>query len=108
MAYIVVFVTCSSKEEAEKIATKIIDLKLVACVNVIPKIHSIYWWKGNVEKSNESLLIVKTKQKLFKKLISEIKKIHSYSVPEIIALPIIDGNKDYLAWIDESTINKVV
>ncbi len=98
----VVLITASNAKEADKISREIIRGKLAVCVNCIPKIHSRYWWKGKIEESSETLLIVKTKQTLIKKLIAKIKAVHSYSVPEVIALPIMDGNPDYLRWIKES------
>ena len=73
-----------------------------ACVNVVKDISSLYWWKGNIEKDGESLLVVKTSLEKLPQLTEEVKKVHPYTVPEIIALPIIGGNEDYLNWIDES------
>jgi len=102
LKYIVVLVTAPSKEEAEKIADIIIDSKLAACVNISSDIKSIYLWQGKKETSKESLLIIKTTKELFCKLKDVIKKVHSYDTPEIIALPIIEGDKDYLNWIDNS------
>ncbi|MEW6096976.1 MAG: divalent-cation tolerance protein CutA [bacterium] len=102
MEYIVVLITTSQTEEAKKIADKLIREKIVACVNIIPEINSIFWWKNKVSVEPESLLIIKTTKNQLKKLIEIVKKIHSYSVPEIIALPIIGGNEEYLKWIDES------
>ena len=97
---IVVLITASSQKEANLISEKLIKLKLCACVNIIKGISSIYHWKGKVEKSKEVLLIIKTKKKSLNKLIKKVKELHSYSVPEIIALPILDGNKEYLNWIE--------
>ncbi len=102
MSYIVVFVTTSSFEEAEKISNYLIENKLAACVNIIKNVKSIFLWQGNKEDAEESLLIIKTKKELFKDLAKEVKKLHIYTVPEVIALPIIDGNEDYLNWIEES------
>lgn len=92
------------QKEAEKIANRLVRLKLSACVNIVSGIHSTYWWQGKIENSSEILLIIKTKRILTRKLIACVKKVHSYTVPEIIALPIAQGNKDYLNWIDESVI----
>lgn len=100
--YVVVFVTCANREEGEKISRALVKKKLVACVNLIPEITSRYWWQEKIEVSSETLLIIKTKKSLFKQIVAEVKKLHSYTVPEIIALPIIAGNKDYLNWIRES------
>tara|TARA_B100001964_G_C14261666_1_gene615905 strand:+ start:11277 stop:11588 length:312 start_codon:yes stop_codon:yes gene_type:complete len=100
---ILVLVTTSNLKEARFITDDIITKRLAACVNVIDNVHSIYLWKGSKEKSNETLLLIKTKEDILKELINRIKKIHSYVNPEIIALPIIDGSEDYLNWIGEET-----
>ncbi len=89
-------------EKGEEIANFIIENRLGACVNVVPKVNSTYWWKGKVERDEEALLVVKTSLKNFGRLKERVKEIHPYSVPEIIALPIIEGNEEYLGWIDES------
>lgn len=102
--YIVVFVTVASRKEAKQISRKILEKKLAACVNIISSISSQYWWKGKIDSSKEFLLIIKTKKELFSKLKDSIKKVHSYTVPEIIALPIVSGNVEYLNWIDEVVI----
>jgi periplasmic divalent cation tolerance protein len=101
--YIVVFVTASGKKEAQKIADGIVGEKLAACVTIVESVASVYWWQGKIEKSKESLLIIKTKKSLAGKLIKKVKSLHSYTVPEVIALPVIAGNKDYLDWIHGST-----
>ncbi|MFN3814359.1 MAG: divalent-cation tolerance protein CutA [Aquificaceae bacterium] len=98
---LVVFIT-SPTDKAQEIAKYIIDSKLGACVNIVPEVSSIYWWKGNVEYERESLLVVKTSERKFKELVERVKSVHPYSVPEIIALPIVGGNEGYLKWIDES------
>ena len=103
MKYAVVFVTASNIKEARKIASVVVKERIVACVNIVKKIESIYWWQGKIEKSTEMLLIMKTKISLSKKLIKKIKSLHSYTVPEIIFLPIIEGNPDYLKWIEKET-----
>jgi len=100
--YIVIFITCSSKKEAGNIAHALIEQKLAACVNIIENIQSLFWWKAKVDHARESLLIVKSGKLKLAKIIRLVKSLHSYQVPEIIALPILAGNKDYLRWIDES------
>jgi len=100
--WLVVLVTCSSRDEASKIARSVIGEKLAACVNIVEGIHSTYWWKGTIEEDEETLLIIKTRAEKFEKLVERIKELHSYTVPEIIALPIVMGNKDYLNWLDET------
>ncbi len=101
-SYCALFVTASNRKEADKIAAALVKEKLAACVNVVPKIFSRYWWKGRVESAPESLLIIKTKKSLVPRLIQRVRKLHSYTVPEVIALPIVKGNPDYLRWIDAS------
>lgn len=100
---IVIFVTIANKKEAEKIASVLVKEKLAACVNIMENVHSLFWWQGRVDMACEALLIVKTRKALLSKLIKKVKSLHSYEVPEIIALPIIAGNKEYLRWINEST-----
>ena len=98
---IVVMITCSSKREANKVKKVLLEKRLAACVNIIPKVDSSFWWKGKIDSSLEVLLLAKTKKKMLKGIITLVKKIHSYEVPEIIALPIVGGNKDYLNWIEK-------
>ena len=101
--YIVVFITVDSQENAQKISNKLLTEKKAACVNIISKVESQYWWQGKIESANELLMIVKTRAALIDELIQLVKEIHPYSVPEIIALPIIGGNNDYLQWIEKET-----
>jgi len=100
--YRVVFVTASSQKEARKIARAILKGKLAACVNILPKISSIYWWKGEIETASESLLIFKTILSRTAALIRKVRAIHSYDIPEVITFPIQEGNPDYLRWIRQS------
>jgi periplasmic divalent cation tolerance protein len=101
--YIVVFITCSSKEEADKIANAVIAKSFAACVNIIDNVRSIFHWQEKVEDADEVLLIAKTKAKLLDEIIPLVKQLHSYDLPEIIALPILGGSEDYLNWIDAET-----
>jgi periplasmic divalent cation tolerance protein len=100
--YVSVFVTSKNIKEAGKISAGVLKNKLAACASIIKGVNSSYWWHGKIENSSETLIIMKTKIGLMEKLTSAIKKAHSYSVPEIIALPIVRGNPDYLKWINES------
>ena len=75
---------------------------MIACANIIEGVQSVFWWQGKIDQAKETLIILKSKQALFKKIVKTVKAHHSYAVPEIIALAIIDGNPDYLRWIDES------
>lgn len=100
--YIVVLITIPSGNQAEKLANFLLSKKLAACINIVPKVESFFWWQAKIDKAKESLLVIKTKKQLFNKLVKAVKSKHPYSVPEIIALPIVSGNKDYLDWIDDS------
>ncbi len=101
--YIQITTTTDKKREAEDIAKKLIEKRLVSCAQILGPIKSIYWWKGRIEESEEWMIFFKTKKGLFKKVESAIKEIHSYEVPEIIAVPILEGSKDYLNWIESET-----
>ncbi len=101
MSYVIVYITFSNKEEAEKIAKVLVEKRLVAGANIIPEITSFFWWKGKLEEEKESALIAKTKKEVFDKLLQEVKKLHSYECPCVIALPIVEGSPDFLNWIDE-------
>jgi len=100
---VVIFVTASSEEEARKVAEHLLTKRKAACVNIVPKVDSSFWWQGKLDSAQESLLIIKTKASLLQEVIALVKSVHSYSVPEVIALPIIGGNEDYLNWIDAET-----
>lgn len=100
--FIVVKITCPSKDNALKIKDVLLEKKLAACINIVSGVDSYFWWKGKIEKAKEVLMFIKTKEDVLKTLIAEVKKVHKYTVPEIIALPIVEGNKDYLDWIVDS------
>lgn len=101
--YIVVLITTKNVKEANKIATKLLKDKLIACANIIKGVKSVFWWQRKIDKADEVLLILKAKKSCFKRIVKTVKAAHSYDVPEVIALPIIDGNEDYLKWIKESS-----
>ncbi len=100
--YIVVLVTAGNKKEAKSIAEALIKNKLAACVNIIDNIKSLFWWQGKIDSAQELLLVIKSKKSKLTAVIKLVKSLHSYSVPEIIALPIAGGEKKYLEWIDDS------
>ena len=100
---IVVLSTCGSGDEAERIARGLVEAHLAACVNIVPGIRSIYRWQGAIEDSAECLLVIKTRRELFSRVAAELRRMHSYEVPEAIALPVVDGSEAYLAWIDHET-----
>jgi len=99
---IVILSTCASEEEARQIALLLLDRGLAACVNVIPNCHSYYHWQGKVERGSECLLQIKSSRGLFAEVSSAIQAAHSYEVPEVIALPIVDGSVNYLNWLGSS------
>ncbi len=99
---VVVMVTTGNRREARKIARHLVEAKLAACVNVTQPIQSLYRWKGKIADDEEFLLFIKTTRELFPEIKTAISKVHSYKVPEIICLPIIDGSPDYLQWLSDS------
>ena len=103
MSAIVVLVTASNEDEAAKIGKALVEERLAACANIIPKIRSIYRWEGKVADEPEAMMLIKTTDGAFDALLERVKELHSYSVPEIIALPIGAGSSEYLSWIEEST-----
>jgi periplasmic divalent cation tolerance protein len=96
---IVILCTCSSAEEAERLARSLIQARLAACVNVVPQVRSYYHWNGAIESSEECLLAIKSSRPLFGALRAHLAHMHSYQVPEILALPVIEGSEDYLNWL---------
>lgn len=103
MESIVVYITTSGEEEAARIAKILVEERLAACVNILKDARSIYRWQGKIEDEKESLMIIKTRKELFDSLKKRVKEVHSYTVPEIIALPIIEGSEDYMNWLKEVT-----
>jgi periplasmic divalent cation tolerance protein len=101
--YIVVLITAPNEEEAAKIAKELVGGQLAACVNIIRGLRSLYRWQGKMEDENEVLMVAKTRRELFEGLQKKVKELHSYSVPEIIALPIVEGSEEYLKWLGEET-----
>jgi periplasmic divalent cation tolerance protein len=99
--FIVVLITVGTSEEGERLAHALVGERLAACVNRIPNIQSVYRWQGKVEQSQEELLLIKTRRELFRALEKRVGELHSYEVPEIIALPLIEGNEAYLRWLGE-------
>jgi periplasmic divalent cation tolerance protein len=89
--------------EARKIGRAVVEKKLAACANIVAGVESIYRWKGKVERAREALVIMKTSETRLRQLKREVKRLHSYDVPEFIALPIVAGSKEYLQWIGENT-----
>jgi periplasmic divalent cation tolerance protein len=96
---IVVLSTCATEEDAEKLARLLVEDRLAACVNVVPRVQSYYRWKDAVESSAECLLVIKSSREVFPALCSALQKAHAYEVPEVLALPVVDGAEAYLAWL---------
>ncbi len=97
--FAVVLVTAASLDEANKITAALMESRKAACVNIVPRVVSWFWWQGKIDTADEAMLIIKTRASAVPGIIELVKKQHSYSVPEIIALPIIAGSADYLDWI---------
>jgi len=102
MSYIVVIVTTSNKEEAVKIVRNLLKERLIACANIVGPISSLFWWQSKIDEANEFLVFMKSHKSLFERLSERVREIHSYDVPEIIALPIIEGSPPYLDWLKAS------
>jgi len=102
-AHMVVFVTTGSIEEGQNIAQTLVKEHLAACVNILSRVHSIYRWEGQIQNDQETLLIVKTTAELSERLSLRVQQLHSYEVPEIIAVPVVAGAQEYLDWIDAQT-----
>ncbi len=103
---ILVMITAGSKEEAVTIVNALLKERLIACANLVGNIRSLYHWKGEICDDAETLLFCKSRRALFPQLSERVKSLHSYDVPEIIALPLVEGWAPYLQWIDEETATK--
>lgn len=103
MEALVVYITAPNEDEAAKIAKILVEERLAGCVNIVRDIRSIYSWQGKIEDDREVLMIVKTRLRLFNALTEKVKELHSYSVPEVIAIPVVDGSEDYIKWLKEAT-----
>ena len=97
-----ILVTTSSTSEAQAIGKALVEERLAACVNVISGLRSLFRWQGKIEEQEEALMVVKSRSELLPSIIEAVKRLHSYTVPEVIAFPIVGGSPDYLSWIDES------
>jgi periplasmic divalent cation tolerance protein len=100
--FIVVFVTVGSTEEGDRLARALVEGRLAACVNRVKGVQSIYRWQGKIESNEEELLIVKSRRDLFLRLKEKVQQLHSYEVPEIVALPIVEGSESYLRWLEDA------
>jgi periplasmic divalent cation tolerance protein len=98
----VVLTTAGSQEQARTIGRALVERRLAACVNIVPRIESIYWWKGNIDSTDEWLLIIKTTERRFQAVCDAIQELHTFELPECISLPVERGSERYLSWIRES------
>ena len=101
--FVIVLVTAPTKALAQTLAHAALEQKLIACANIVPRVESHYWWKGNIEASSEALLILKSRRPLLSKLESVIRTLHPYDTPEFVALSLTAGSKRYLDWLQEET-----
>ncbi len=99
----IILTTAGSREEAGKIAHALVERRLAACVNIIPRIESVYRWQGKVETAEEWLLLIKTQAELFERVRDAVKELHSYDLPECVMLEVSAGSEEYLNWIDKNT-----
>jgi periplasmic divalent cation tolerance protein len=99
---VVILVTAGKVTEAKRIARQLVGSKLAACVNILPRVQSIYRWQGKVADEKEFLILIKSRRDLFSELRAAVLKLHSYTTPEIVCLPIVDGLSDYLQWVGDS------
>lgn len=97
--FVVVMITSPDREEARKIASVLLEKRQAACVGIYPRGESFFWWEGKIDRAEEFLLIAKTKKELLDGLIETVKSLHGYEVPEIIALPLAGGSREYLDWL---------
>ena len=102
MSYVVVIITISNKEEALKIVRSLLEERLIACANIVGPVSSLFWWQGKIDEENEFLVLMKSHKNLFERISERVMEIHSYDVPEIIALPIVEGSPPYLDWLKTS------
>jgi len=100
---IIVLITTPTRDEAVKIGSALVDERLAACVNIVPEMRSLFFWEGKTQDEQETLLICKSRLPRMEQLVARVKSLHSYSVPEVIALPIIAGSREYLDWVKDAT-----
>ena len=106
MKFVLMYITAANRVEAKRISQILLCERLVACVNIVGPISSFYWWQGKLEKSREVLVLAKTRSTLASSVIRKVQTLHSYKVPCVVALPIVEGNPDFLRWIGTETKTK--
>jgi periplasmic divalent cation tolerance protein len=103
MEFRLLYIICANRDEAEKIAEALVESRLAACANILGEIGSVYWWQGQLTRDREVALIAKTRADLVDAAIARVKELHSYQVPCVVALPLLEGNPDYFAWLEAET-----
>lgn len=103
MSHSLIYITAGDAEEAKAIGRALVEARLAACANVFPQMVPIFWWEGEVQEDPEAVLIAKTRGDLVERVIAFVKEHHSYDCPAVLAIPVAEGNPDFLAWIDEET-----
>jgi periplasmic divalent cation tolerance protein len=103
---ILVLSNCGSEEEARRVARALVEARVAACVNIVPGIQSVYHWQGAIQEDSEWMLVIKSTRPMFESLAAELRKIHSYQVPEVLAIPVIAGDQNYLDWMDREISGK--
>ena len=98
-----VYITAGDKDEVRRIGRELLESRLAACVNIVDGMNSMYWWQGELQDETEAVLIAKTKESLVPELIEKVKSVHSYDCPCVVSVPILDGNADFLKWIEAET-----
>lgn len=103
MEYRTVYITASSKDEARKIGRELVAGRLAACINILDGMNSMYWWDGQIQDDQEAVLLAKTTRERVAELIDKVRQLHSYDTPCVVTWPILEGNPDYLTWIQDET-----
>ncbi len=103
MSAVLVYMTAKDKEEAQKVGQALVESRLAACINILDNMQSMFWWQGGAQSESETVLLAKTRVGLVSKVNAKVREVHSYDCPCVVALPIIDGNPDFLSWIREET-----
>jgi periplasmic divalent cation tolerance protein len=108
MEFRLLYITAANREEAEKIANALVEERLAACANILGEISSVYWWQGKLTKDREVAFTLKTRADLVDAAIARVKALHSYTIPCVVALPLVAGNPDYFAWLAQETTPRSV
>ena len=105
MSAALVYITCADHAEAERVGQALVEAGLAACVNILDGMRSMFWWQGRAETDQETVLLAKTRMALVSRLTEKVRSVHSYDCPCVVALPIVDGNPEFLQWIHDQTLD---